>query len=106
MFIRPGDAQGSNVPAVVQTKIIFGRSVDRMSTDPVPDWVLTRRRTIGEQIRAARAAAHLTQETLAERVGLDRKTVNRIEQGAYPTSLDRLLLIAAALDRPLADLVR
>lgn len=39
-------------------------------------------------------------------VGLDRKTINRIEQGTHSTLVDHLLLIADALGVPLADLVR
>ena len=77
-----------------------------MPTDPVPPWVITRRQSIGDKVRAARTAKGITQEQLAERVGLDRKTVNRIEQGAYATLIDYLILIADALDVPLADLVR
>ena len=77
-----------------------------MPTDPLPDWVLTRRREIGDNVRAARTGKQLSQEQLAERVDLDRKTVNRIEQGAYSTLIDHLLLIAQALDVDLADLVR
>ncbi|QLJ03719.1 helix-turn-helix transcriptional regulator [Streptomyces sp. NEAU-sy36] len=38
--------------------------------------------------------------------GPGRKTTNRIEQGTHATSIDHLLLIADALDVPLADLVR
>jgi transcriptional regulator with XRE-family HTH domain len=72
----------------------------------MPDWVLTRRRAIGDAIRAARTARKLTQETLGEATGLDRKTINRIEQGTHSTLLDHLLLIADALGVPLADLVR
>lgn len=53
-----------------------------------------------------RLARGLSQEKLAEAAGLDRKTVNRIEQGAYSTLVDHLLLIAAALDVPLAELVK
>jgi transcriptional regulator with XRE-family HTH domain len=64
------------------------------------------RRAIGDRIRAARTERKLSQEALAEAIGLDRKTINRIEQGAYATSIDHLLLIAHALDTPLADLVR
>jgi transcriptional regulator with XRE-family HTH domain len=75
-------------------------------TDPLPDWVLTRRREIGDSVRAARERRKLTQEKLGELVDLDRKTINRIEQGAYSTLIDHLLLIAHALDVPLADLVR
>ncbi|MGY4903331.1 helix-turn-helix domain-containing protein [Streptomyces sp. 900116325] len=77
-----------------------------MPTDPLPEWVPTRRRAIGDRIRAARTHRNLTQEGLAEATGLDRKTINRIEQAANSPLLDHLLLIADALDIPLADLVR
>lgn len=77
-----------------------------MPTDPLPAWVLTRRQAIGDNVRAARTGRKLTQEKLGELVGLDRKTVNRIEQGTHATLIDHLLLIADALDTPLADLVR
>ncbi|MET9138919.1 helix-turn-helix domain-containing protein [Streptomyces parvulus] len=77
-----------------------------MPSDPLPDWVPDRRRQIGDHIRAVRTERKLSQEKLAELVDLDRKTVNRIEQGSHSALLDHLLLIADALDVPLADLVR
>ncbi|MFK0062603.1 helix-turn-helix domain-containing protein [Streptomyces werraensis] len=77
-----------------------------MPSDPPPAWVLTRRRQIGDRIRAARTGRKLSQETLAELAGLDRKTINRIELGVHATSVDHLLLIADALDVHLAELVR
>ncbi|WP_326659655.1 helix-turn-helix domain-containing protein [Streptomyces sp. NBC_00385] len=77
-----------------------------MPTDPLPDWVPARRRVIGDRIRAARVAAHLTQEAVAGRSGLDRKTVNRLEQGHTSPLLDHLLLVADAIGVPAADLMR
>ncbi|MFF2226304.1 helix-turn-helix domain-containing protein [Streptomyces globisporus] len=77
-----------------------------MPTDPLPDWVPIRRRAIGDNVRVARTAAGLTQEGLAGRAGLDRKTVNRLEQGITSPLLDHLLVIADALGVPLSDLVR
>lgn len=78
-----------------------------MPSDPLPDWVPTRRRAIGDHIRSARLHRGLTQEVLAERAGgLDRKTISRIENGHMSPILDHLLLIADALGVPLAVLVR
>lgn len=57
-------------------------------------------------MRAARTDAKLSQEKLGELTGLDRKTINRVEQGAHATLIDHLLLIADALHVPLTDLVR
>lgn len=71
-----------------------------------PEWVLARRRAIGERIRQARVRARLTQEMLGELSGIDRQTINRIEQGHAAPRVDSLIRIAEALDVDLADLVR
>ncbi|WP_369279821.1 helix-turn-helix domain-containing protein [Streptomyces bobili] len=42
---------------------------------------------------------------LGERIGRDHKTVHRYEYGTRVPNLEDLLLIADALDIPLADLV-
>ncbi|MFF4390308.1 helix-turn-helix domain-containing protein [Streptomyces sp. NPDC001552] len=68
--------------------------------------VLTRRRQIGENIRAARRRAHLTQEEVARRAGIERHTLNRIEGGHAAARLDTLILTADAIGLPLAQLVR
>jgi len=77
-----------------------------VSPTPPPDWVVARRRVVGDQIRAARLHVNLTQEKLAELAGMDRQAINRIEQGHASPILDTLIRIADALGVPLADLVR
>lgn len=72
----------------------------------MPDWVVPRRRAIGQRIRSYREHAHLTQEALAGITGLDRSTIIRIEAGSSSAGLDHLMLIAHALVVPLAELVR
>lgn len=72
----------------------------------MPDWVPHRRREIGERIRTARRATGLSQIQLGEQVGRDHKTIHRYEVASSIPSLVDLLLIADALDVPLADLVR
>ncbi|MFJ4412864.1 helix-turn-helix domain-containing protein [Streptomyces sp. NPDC088925] len=76
-----------------------------MPPEMPPARVLDQRRAVGDRIRTARLEAAITLETLAERTGLDRKTIARTESGTHSTLLDHLLLIARALGRPLADLV-
>ncbi len=46
----------------------------------------------------------LTQKQLAERAGFDRKSVNRIENGGYSPSLDRVFVLAQALRVQMAEL--
>lgn len=75
-------------------------------TEPPPEWVLARRRTLGDRIRFARQSRRLSQERLGELSGQDRQTINRIEQGHVSTRIDTLFRIARALDVPLSDLVR
>ncbi|MFJ8146538.1 helix-turn-helix domain-containing protein [Streptomyces sp. NPDC096048] len=77
-----------------------------MPSAPPPDWVIARRRLVGDRIRATRRDQKLTQEMLAELAGLDRQAINRIEQAHASPLLDNLFRIADALGVPLADLVR
>lgn len=63
---------------------------------PPDSRVLRRRLEVGRRIRDARLWANLSQERLAERAGIDRKTISRIENGHMSPSLDHLLDIAEA----------
>lgn len=76
-----------------------------MTIDPPPDWVLPRREQIGRRLRGLREDRGLTQIQLAERAGLDHKTIHRIEYATSDPSLTMLLRLAAALDIDPADLV-
>lgn len=78
----------------------------RVPLDPMPAWVLTRRRQIGERIRAARERADLTQIELGQRIGRDHRTIHRWEYAYRVPTLEDLLLLADAADVPLAELVR
>lgn len=72
----------------------------------MPDWVPGRRREIGERLRAARLEAGLTQLQLGERIGRDHRTIHRWEYAHRIPNLEDLLVLADALNVPLADLVR
>lgn len=73
--------------------------------DP-PDWVLQRRRAVGDRIRQVRLHRNLTQEGLAELAGMDWQAINRLERGHTSPMLDTLIRLAGALEVDLADLVR
>jgi transcriptional regulator with XRE-family HTH domain len=70
------------------------------------DRVRARRRAIGDQIRAARLRANLSQEDVALHAGIRISTVSEIEQGHRAALLDNLIRIADAIGVPLADLMR
>jgi len=64
--------------------------------DPLPDWLLPRRREVGARIREGRTRAGLTQLELGNRIGRDHRTIHRWEYGQRIPSLDDLLLLADA----------
>ncbi|MEU6294808.1 helix-turn-helix domain-containing protein [Streptomyces erythrochromogenes] len=73
---------------------------------PPDDDVLARRRRIALQIRAAREYRNMTQERLANLMGMDRPSYTLLEQGRVSPRLDTLLRISDALGVPLSELVR
>ena len=48
----------------------------------------------------------MTQQELAEKIGVTRQTVNAIELGKYSPSLEVAFRIAAVFGRPLEDVFR
>lgn len=60
----------------------------------------TRRKALGQAIRLRRQSLGMSQEQLADRAGIERKSVSRVETGAYSPSVDRLWSIGDALDMP------
>ena len=57
---------------------------------------------IANQIRRLRFEnGEMTQQSLADAVGVTRQTINAIEQGKYSPSLEVAFRIAAELGRPL-----
>ena len=75
------------------------------ASNPRPDRVRERRLQFGEAVRDRRLAAGLSQEALAERCGFDRKSISRVETGAFSPSLDRVFRLADALEVSVDELV-
>jgi DNA-binding XRE family transcriptional regulator len=55
-------------------------------------------RLIGRRFREARLKANLTQECLAELVGVHWKTIGHIERGSYPVALTTFARLAQYLE--------
>lgn len=55
------------------------------------------RQRIGRRIADLRASRNMTQKELAERAGLQRSHIVRLERGAYGATVDVLSAIAGAL---------
>ena len=56
------------------------------------------------KLKAARAAKDLSQEQLAQLVGVTRQTMGMIEAGSYNPTLNLCIAICKALDRTLDEL--
>ena len=56
------------------------------------------------RLKAARAAKDLSQQALAEKVGVTRQTINGIEKGDYNPTIKLCLSICRTLDTTLDDL--
>lgn len=64
-----------------------------------------RRVAIGRHLRVLREAQGVSQTTLAEWAGLERKSIQRIETAAFVPSLERFIRIADALGVPASRLL-
>ncbi|HKS77040.1 MAG TPA: helix-turn-helix transcriptional regulator [Terriglobales bacterium] len=61
---------------------------------------------LGKAIARERAALGLTQEELAQAIGVQQETISRFERGAVLPPLQRLIQLADVFDIPLDNLVR
>ncbi len=56
------------------------------------------------KLKSARAALDLSQQQLAEKVGVSRQTINAIEKGDYNPTIKLCIAICRALGKNLDDL--
>lgn len=63
------------------------------------------RAALGDAVRRLRLERGWTQKELAHHAGFDRKSINRVENAAYSPTVDRIVMLARALDVSAADLL-
>lgn len=56
------------------------------------------------KLKSARAAKDLSQQELADRVGVSRQTINAIEKGDYNPTIKLCIAICKELDKSLDEL--
>lgn len=56
------------------------------------------------KLKSARAAKDLSQQQLADAVGVSRQTINAIEKGDYNPTIKLCIAICRALDKTLDEL--
>jgi transcriptional regulator with XRE-family HTH domain len=67
--------------------------------------VFNGRAALGSQLRAVRRKRRLTQESLAERAGMDRSYLSGIELGKHNVPLDTICRLAWALGMDVRELL-
>jgi transcriptional regulator with XRE-family HTH domain len=65
--------------------------------------VLSMQATVAKNLTDYREQSSLTQQQLSELAGIDRKTINRIENGHFSPSIDTLTRLAVALNVLISD---
>lgn len=73
---------------------------------PRPDWVRDKQIALGRRIGDLRRAAKLSQDQLADRIGVERRTIQRYENAVTDPQYGELLLLADALRVPVTELIR
>ena len=56
------------------------------------------------KLKSARAALDMSQQALAEAVGVSRQTINAIDKGDYNPTINLCIAICKALDKTLDEL--
>lgn len=56
------------------------------------------------KLKAARAAMDMTQQQLADQVGVSRQTINAIEKGDYNPTINLCITICKAVEKTLDEL--
>ena len=56
------------------------------------------------KLKSARAALNLSQQELADRIGVSRQTINAIEKGDYNPTINLCIAICKTLNKTLDDL--
>ena len=65
----------------------------------------TNRKKIADWVYTQRTKSGLTQQALATMCGLDRKTVNRIENEAFSPNIDTMTRLAVVLESKIPSLI-
>ena len=72
----------------------------------MPTRATTITETIAKRLRQERERQGISQTALADRAGIDRNTVNRIENGHYSPNMESFVLICKALHLDPSDMLK
>lgn len=94
------------IAALIWLLILLVRALRKyLKSAPAREEKAALRQTLGERIRAVRQARGMTQEFVAESLGVSRQAVSKWESGASDPSTSNLLALAKLLDIPAETLL-
>lgn len=64
-----------------------------------------RNRALGAKVRDIRRSQNITQEHLAKRLGISRRTIQKYEEGSSGLSVAKMEQLATILDVPVTDIL-
>lgn len=95
------------LPAVVYLFVLIVRALKKyIGSKEVREEKQAAKRTLGETLKAHRTQCHMTQEFVAESLGVSRQTVSKWENGSADPSTTNLLAVAKLYDVPAEELLR
>ena len=68
--------------------------------------VITISRRVGHTLKRLRNQNHLTQEQLAQKSGVERTTISKIESGKRMVYLEKLNILASTLGKHISELFK
>ena len=80
--------------------------IRKLSESTMKRDVKNMRSVLAERLYDLRSANELSQAFLAELAGVDRKTINRIENGHFSPALDTIVRLSVALGIAPSDLLK
>ena len=69
-----------------------------MKSNINPEYILETRKIYGSWIKLLREGKGWSQQELADRIGISRTTINKIEHGAWNFGIDTITILAVHLD--------
>lgn len=89
--------------AVIAVIIVWWNSSKKK---PVTEETAAVQKTLGETLKAHRTGCNMTQEYVAEAVGVSRQAVSKWEVGSSDPSTANLLALAKLFDVPVEELLK
>jgi putative transcriptional regulator len=76
-----------------------------VSKKKIQRFVESTQKNVAQNLASYREQSSLTQQQLSDLAGIDRKTLNRIENGHFSPSIDTLTRLAVVLNVSISDLL-